>query len=344
MTFLSPLLLLTLLAVPLVVLVAWLAERRRMRFAVTFTNVDVLASVAGGRPWRRLVPFALFLASLAVLGVAVARPQIDTTVTQDKATVVLVIDHSGSMFADDVKPTRLGAAQDAVRAFLDEVPDRVRVSLVVFASEPFVVAPPTTDLDLVRQAVDSLGSFPVRGTAIGDALAAAVELAERAVGTAPPPNEGEGTTIAYGTLAEAETEPESAASPASILFLSDGAQTRGFLTPNEGADRAQAAGIPVYTVSLGTDDGVLTRNFGGFEQSIPVPPDPETLQDIAESTGGEFFEARSAEALESAYQSLGSSLARIPGTLEITSWLVAVAAGLLLGAGTFAVLWASRLP
>jgi hypothetical protein len=133
-----------------------------------------------------------------------------------------------------------------VRAFLGRVPDRVRVSLVVFASEPFVVTPPTTDHDLVRLAVDSLGSYPVRGTAIGDALAAAVELAERAVGTGPPPAEGEGTTIAFRTAAAAETEAETPApsSPASILFLSDGSQTRGYLTPEEGADRAKAAGIP----------------------------------------------------------------------------------------------------
>jgi Ca-activated chloride channel family protein len=343
MTFLSPLLLVALLAVPLAIAVYVLAERRRMRFAVRYTNIDVLAAVATGRSWRRYVPLGLFLAALTVLCVAVARPQVDTTVTQDQATVVLVVDHSGSMFADDVAPTRLAAAQDAARAFLAEVPDRVRVSLVVFASEPFVVAPPTTDLALVHRAVDALGSFPVRGTAIGDALAAAVELAEQSVdGVKPSPETSSGTTIAHRTaVAAAETEPRS---PASILFLSDGAQTRGFLTPAEGADRAQAVGIPVYTVSLGTDDGVLTRNFGGFEQSIPVPPDPETLREIADTTGGTFFEAQSAESLRAAYQSLGSSLARIPGTLEITSWLVALAAVFVLGAGGLAVLWGPRLP
>lgn len=342
MTFLSPLLLVSLLAVPAVVGIYLLAERRRMRFAVRYTNVDVLATVARGRTWRRHVPLGLFLAALTALCIAVARPQVDTTVTQEKATVVLVVDHSGSMFADDVAPSRLAAAQAAVRAFLEEVPARVRVSLVVFASEPFVVAPPTTDLALVRRAVDALGTFPVRGTAIGDALAAAVELAERAVDApgAPPPGGG-GTTIAHLTAAVEDAQPRS---PASILFLSDGAQTRGFLTPGEGADRAQAAGIPVYTISLGTEDGVLTRNFGGFEQSIPVPPDPETLREIADTTGGTFFEAQSAESLTAAYESLGSSLARIPGTREVTSLLVGLSAALLLVAGALAVLWGPRLP
>jgi Ca-activated chloride channel homolog len=351
MTFLSPWLLLSLLAVPLVVAIVLLAERRRMRYAVTFTNVDVLATVAGRRSWRRFVPLALFLAALVVAAVGVARPQIDTTVTQERATVVLVVDHSGSMFADDVEPTRLGAAQEAARAFLDRVPDGVRVAVVVFASEPFVVAPPTTDLDLVRSAIDSFGSYPVRGTAIGDALAAAVELAQRAVGTVQKPDGG-GTTIALRTPAAGSTaeaadgEPPAAEqkSPASILFLSDGSQTRGTLTPQEGADRAKAAGIPVHTFSLGTDDGVLTRNFGGFEQAIPVPPDPETMQQIAETTGGTFSEARTAGALTSAYESLGSSVAREPGTLEITSWLVAAAAVLLLASASLAVLWGPRLP
>jgi Ca-activated chloride channel family protein len=172
-------------------------------------------------------------------------------------------------------------------------------------------------------------------------------LAERAVGGVEEP-EGGGTTIslftAAGREAAEEPSPDEEQSPASILFLSDGAQTRGILTPQEGADRAKAAGIPVYTVSLGTEDGVLTRNFSGFEQAIPVPPDPQTLQDIAETTGGTFFEAQSAEALTSAYESLGSSLARIPGTLEITSWLVGAAALLLLAAASLAVLWRPRLP
>jgi len=112
-TFQHPILLLSLLAVPAAIGLYLLAERRRMRYAVTFTNLDVLASVAGGRSLRRYVPIALFLAALAALCVALARPQRHVLVASDQATVILVIDVSGSMHATDVKPTRLGAAQKA---------------------------------------------------------------------------------------------------------------------------------------------------------------------------------------------------------------------------------------
>ena len=127
MSFGHPILLLTLLVMPLAVLAYLLLERRRARYAVTFTNIDVLASVAGGRSPRRYVPPALFLLALGLLCVALARPHRSTLVASDKATVILVVDVSGSMHATDVKPTRLGAAQAAVRLFLDRVPKRLAV-------------------------------------------------------------------------------------------------------------------------------------------------------------------------------------------------------------------------
>jgi Ca-activated chloride channel family protein len=130
----------------------------------------------------------------------------------------------------------------------------------------------------------------------------------------------------------------------SILFLSDGHQTRGELQPLEGAARAHAAGIPVYTVALGTPNGVLKRDFGGFQRTIPVPPDPATLRAIANDTGGKFYEARNAGALEDAYAKLGSRLGRAPGKTEVTYGFLAGAAGLLLAAGLLSVLWSPRLP
>ena len=141
--------------------------------------------------------------------------------------------------------------------------------------------------------------------------------------------------------------------PVSILFLSDGAQTRGVLSPLEGAAQARAAGIPVYTVALGTPNGTLTFDFGGFggqfpgpggPRTIPVPPDPATLRAIARTTGGQFFEARSAKSLQSAYANLGSRLGREPGSHEVTRDFVLAAAGFLLAAGLLGALWAPRLP
>lgn len=339
MSFGHPLLLLTLLLVPIAALAYLWLERRPAKYAMTFTNMEVLAGVAGRRSWRRYIAPALALLALAALCTAIARPHRTTLVASDRATVVLVVDVSGSMQATDVRPSRLVAAQNAVRTFLKKVPKNVRVALIAFAGDPQVAAPPTTDLDVVRQGLDSLGYYSgYGGTAIGDAIAAAVDLVK-------PKNANGAQTIAYTTIADQKK------SPVSILFLSDGHQTRGLLQPLEGADRAKAAGIPVYTIALGTPNGVLSRppGGGGFgpgfgPAQIPVPPDPATLRQIAQTTGGKFFDARSAQALESAYSHLGSVVARTKGKREATNEFLALGAILLVAAGVFSVLVAPRLP
>jgi Ca-activated chloride channel family protein len=340
-TFERPLLLLTLLVVPLAVGLYVLAERRRMRYAIRFTNLDVLASVTAGRYRRRFVPLALFLLALAALCIGMARPRHTTLVPRDRATVILVIDVSRSMEAKDVKPNRIAAAAAAVRTFLDRVPDRLQVGLIAFAGDPAVAAPPTTNHDLVRKSLDTIEWFPsYGGTAIGDALAAAVKLGQQAV-------TGDNGNLASATTAAPDTQTHGLVS---ILFLSDGAQTRGTLEPLQGADLAKAAGIPVYTVALGTPNGVLDFGagpgspvpFGG--RSVPVPPDPETLRAIAVRTGGQFFAAQSAKSLQAAYSKLGSRLGRKPGQSEITYGFLAAAALLLVAAGVLSALWSPRLP
>jgi Ca-activated chloride channel homolog len=335
MSFGHPFLLLTLLVVPLAILGFRWAERRRMRYAIRYTNLDVLAGVARGRPWRRYVPPALFLLALATLCVSVARPYATKLVPKDRATVILVIDVSGSMEAEDVRPSRLAAAQQAVRTFLDRVPSRIRVGLIAFAGDPQIAMQPTTDRELLRQSVESIGTFPAfGGTAIGDALAAAVELGRQSVAGV------------NGVFASARAAPATGNTQGlvSILFLSDGHQTRGELEPLQGAARAHEAGIPVYTVALGTPGGTLRRDFGGFQRTIPVPPDPATLRAIARNTGGKFYEARSAGSLNDAYSKLGSRLGRAPGKTEVTYGFLAGAAGLLLVAGLLSALWSPRLP
>lgn len=344
MTFERPLLLLTLLLVPLAIALFLLVERRRMRYAIRFTNVDVLAGVMRGRIWRQYVPLVLFLLALAASCVGMARPQRTTLVAKDRATVILVIDVSRSMEAKDVKPSRIGAATEAVRVFLKKVPDRLQVGLIAFAGDPAVAAPPTTDHDLVREALGTLQWYPsFGGTAIGDALAEAVRVGQEAVG-------GGNGNLASVTAAPAQ----STHGLVSILFLSDGAQTRGELLPLEGADRARDAGIPVYTVALGTPNGTLQFGFqrppqgfpGGFGMGrrVPVPPDPETLHAIANRTHGQFFAARDAGSLNAAYSKLGSRLGRKPGKTEVTYGFLAVAAGLLIAAGLLSAAWSPRLP
>jgi Ca-activated chloride channel homolog len=345
MTFERPFLLLTLLLIPLALALYVLAERRRMRYAIRFTNVDVLAGVVRGRIWRQYVPPVLFLLALAALCVGMARPQRATLVPKDRATVILVVDVSRSMEAKDVKPSRIGAATDAVRTFLDKVPDRLQVGLIAFAGDPAVAAPPTTDHSLVREALGTLEWYPsFGGTAIGDALAEAVRIGQEAVGG------GNGNLASVTTAAPTDRTH----GLVSILFLSDGAQTRGTLLPLEGADRAKAAGIPVYTVALGTPNGTLQFGYsrppqgfpGGFGQGrrVPVPPDPDTLRAIANRTGGQFFAARSAKSLQAAYSKLGSRLGRKPGKTEVTYGFLAAAAGLLIAAGLLSAAWSPRLP
>jgi Ca-activated chloride channel family protein len=356
MSFLSPWFLLGLLLLPVIVGGWLLTERRRMRYAVLYPNLDVLASVVTGRSWLRLVPPLVLLVALTALLVSLARPQVSRTVVRDKATVILVVDTSRSMQAEDVEPTRLGAAQEAIRTFLDRAPDDLQVGLVVFAGDTQVATPPTTNHELVGQAVDNIdGFFVYGGTAIGDALKTAVDLGRQITGT--PTGEGQITaadpTRATRSLAQAGDSRDEEASPVSILFLSDGAQTRGLLQPLEGAALAKEAAIPVYTIALGTPEGVIERGSFGFggpapgsgdNQLIPVPPDPVTLNAIAEMTGGEFSEARTADALEKAYANLGSRLGREPGKTEVTFLFLAAAAALFLLAGLLSAVLAPRLP
>ena len=340
MSFGHPLLLLTLLVVPAAILALRLAERRRVRYAIRYPNVDVLAGVVAGRSWRRNLPAGLALLALAVLCVAVARPHSTALVPTERGTIILVLDTSGSMQADDVYPTRFLAAQRAVRTFFGRVPPKVRVGMIAFSGDSAIAAPPTTDRQLLRRSLENIRSFPIYGgTAIGDALVVAVDLAEQAVSGRPykPP------AVAPSVPSFLARKPADTKRLASILLLSDGHQTRGEFQPLEGARRAKDAKIPVYTVSLGTPEGVLGHEFGNA-RPIPVPPDPATLAAIADTTGGKFFDAQSAGALQAAYSKLGSSLGRRPGKTEVTYAFLIGAAGLLVAAGFLSALWSPRLP
>jgi Ca-activated chloride channel family protein len=330
MSFDQPLLLLTLLVLPVAVVLFLLVERRRSRYNVRFTNMEVLASVARASSRRRYLAPLLFLVALAALGAALARPHVKTLVPDERATVILVIDASRSMQSDDVRPTRLLAAETAAGTFLDRVPKRLRVGLIVFAGDVQVAAPPTTDHELVRQSLGSIGSFTgFGGTAIGDAIVRAVEVGRQAV-----------SSRAVASVAAPAPQADTRGL-VSILFLSDGRQNRGLIQPLDGAERAKAAGIPVHTVALGTADG---GSSGGFGFGGARAPDPETLRAIARITGGQFFEARSAKSLQAAYAKLGSRLGRSPGRTEVTYAFVLGAAALLVAAGLLAARWAPRLP
>lgn len=325
MNFQHPLFLLVLLVVPAVVLVAVYVDRRRARYPVAFTNLQLLASlVEERRARRRWVPLLLFALALALAAGALARPRTNLTVPEDNATVVLLVDVSGSMRANDVEPTRLDAAIAAMRTFLDRLPNRFKVGLVAFSSEAEVLVRPTPDRQLVRDSLSYLQ--PEAGTAIGDGLDMAVKLAKASLrrdGVQRKPSEGV---------------------PAAVVLLSDGAQNRGRLQPLEAAQRARAAGMRVYTVALGTPEGVVSFGFGLFVNSIPVPPDPPTMRAIARATGGKTYTAQSSGKLSNVYNNLGSSIGRKTELREITSWFAAGAAVFLVAALALARAWEGRLP
>jgi Ca-activated chloride channel family protein len=323
-----PLMLFALLLVPIAAWAYFLVEQRRTRYAVSFSNLSVLAGVAAEvPPWRRFLPPALALLALTLALAALSRPEIATSVPNEQASIVLTVDVSGSMRAADVRPTRLGAANAAIRRFLDRLPDRYRVGLVTFSGEPYVAAPLTHEREPVLQALEF--SYPGRGTAIGDAMARSVELLQPVSADAPVPG-------------QAPAAPDDPNRPVStILLLSDGAQTRGVLQPLEGAERAASYGIPVNTIALGTPEGVIT-GFGGFIR--PVPPDPVTLAQVAEATGGQAFTTETEDRLNEVYEQLASSIGRRSVWREATSFLLGGAALLALACGALAVLWAQRLP
>ena len=346
-TFERPWLLLTLFVLAGAVGLWRIAERRRARYALRYTNLDVLATVAGQRSWSRLVAPLLF--ALAALLVALARPHVNRTLLDERATVILVVDTSRSMQATDVAPTRLGAAQQAVRTFLDRAPSRLRVGLVVFAGDAQVATPPTRDHALVREAVDGIDSYLVYGgTAIGDALQTAVQLGKQSLDEPQQTGQAASAASLNDSRTLAAALPSSTRRPVSILFLSDGAQTRGVLQPLQGARLAKRAGFPVYTIALGTPEGTVPAPpgffYGSAGQRILVPPDPATLRAIAVTTGGRFSEARDSRTLQAAYARLGSELGRKRGKSEVTFVFVAVAAMLLVAAGVASVLTSPRLP
>jgi Ca-activated chloride channel homolog len=326
MSFLSPELLWTLLLVPALALGYLALQRRRTRYAIRFTNVDLLANVVAESPrWRRWVPPVLFLAALGALLFATARPQLVAKVPRNQASVVLAMDVSNSMRATDVAPTRLEAAEKAAGSFLEQVPEEFQVGLITFSSEAQVSVPPTEDHALVRQALAGLEADG--GTAIGDAVALATELREEQL------------------IGNRQEEREDGKPPLVVLLLSDGAPSEDTLDPDEAANRAKAAGVPVYTIALGTDEGTIeVTNEFGIPETIEVPPDRETLGRIARITGGATFSAPTPQALEAVYERLGTSIGYEEEQREVTAWFAAGGLVLLVLAGSLSALWFNRLP
>ena len=354
MTFLAPLLLLGLLLVPVLVgLYAW-AQRRRSRYAVRFTNLDLLANIAPRRPaWRRHVPPVFYLAAVAALVLGLARPTMVVAVPREDATVVLAMDVSGSMMATDVAPSRLAAAREAARSFIDQLPEGVRVGIVAFASRPVTLVQPTTDRAQLDAALDGLRALD--GTAMGDALMQVLDLAEVIQAGGAAAGATGDTSTADGATPSPSTDPSVAPDSAvdqptgepvvAAILLSDGANSVGETEPLAAAERGASMGVPIYTIALGTAEGqVQVEDETGQPVVIDVPPDRTTLAQIAEVTGATAFDAPTAEDLSAVYENLQSRVGFTNEEQEITSWFAAGALVLVVVAAGLSAVWFGRLP
>jgi Ca-activated chloride channel family protein len=348
MTFATPLALLALPLIPLTVLALVMARRRRIRYAIRYPALDVLAGVVERERRGRWIPAALLVLALTALLLGAARPMAQVPVPRDEATVMLVIDVSGSMNADDVDPTRIEAAQRAASRFLDRLPERFQVGLITFASEAETLVPPTTDREAVRQGLATLNANG--GTAMGDGLARALDVIEAARQEATGGAAGPTTTLDPGgsgtppTTVDPGTQQPAGVPPAVTLLLSDGANSAGG-DPFIQAERARQLRVPVYTIALGTANGVLRQpNAFGGTRIQPVPPDPESLARIAETTNGRFFEAPTSDNLTAVYDSLGSRIGFRLEEREVTVAFTAAGLLLLAAAGAMRARRGARLP
>jgi Ca-activated chloride channel family protein len=318
-SFTWPLVLIALAAIPVLVALYIDRDRRRVASQAEFGNPDLLPNVVDREPGRlRYLAPVIMLVALVFLIVGVARPHATVSVPREEATIVLAMDVSRSMKATDIEPTRLDAARTAAKTFLDEVPEKFRVGVVSFATRAAVGVAPTEDRELVVAALDTLA--PGEGTAIGDAVALSLKVGQ-------PQEEG------------AEVPPRA------IVLLSDGARDGGRVEPKDAAQQAKRQGVPVYSVLVGTPDGVVEEELtGGYKRTIRVPPDPETLKQVAAASGGAFFEAPDAEGLSRVYEELGSRLGTREQDREITDVFAASAAALLLVAATISVVLFRKVP
>lgn len=315
MSFADPLWLFALALIPLALLGQRWSRRRVRSYAVRFPAAATLRlAVAEGanRRWRRQLPVAALLAAVLLLVLGIAAPRVTHRVPIRSASLMLVLDHSGSMAANDVRPTRLQAAINAANTFIDQLPSSARVGVVAFSNNPDAVQQPVTNHAAARAVIDNQQADG--GTDTGPALQLALELLHGSARNHPP---------------------------SAVVLLSDGAANLG-VSPVTVAAQARKEKIPIYTVALGTPNGVL--NEGMFGPTVSVPPDPQLMRQIASTSGGRAFDAKTAGDLSAIYQSLGRRLSTVAHQRDISVYFLIGAALLLLVAALSSVRTAARLP
>ena len=353
MSFAWPTALLALLAIPLVLGVAWWTRRRRRRAAVRITSAALVRAALPGRSrWRRWLPAALLVLGLAVLGVGAARPQATVAVPSSSTTILLALDVSGSMCSTDVQPNRLTAAEKAAAEFIRAQPGGARIGLVAFGGIAGVLVPPTTDTDALLAALPSLTT--ARGTAIGQAILTSID-AIADIDPSVPPTGVDVTGGPAGTAYAADV----------IVVLTDGANTQG-VEPQTAAEQAAVRRLRVYTIGFGTTtpapivcdpaqigDGPGGGRFGGGGPfgggpfggrggGNPLVADYDTLRQVASTTGGQFYSAKDAAQLQGALADLPKAITVTHEHRDLAAWFAALG-GLLVAAAVALSLWWNRV-
>jgi Ca-activated chloride channel family protein len=350
MSLLWPEMLWLLLVLPALVGAYVLLLRRRKKGAIRYASLALVKDALGpGQRFRRHVPPLLFLLGLAAAIFAIARPTAVVTLPSESRTIILAIDVSLSMRANDIEPSRLEAAQAAARAFVQEQPADVRIAIVSFAGTAAIVQAPTRSREDLLAAIDRLQLQ--RHTAIGSGIImslaallpeAGIDLEAILFGN---PNGRDGARgVPIDRAPKAEKPAFTPAPPGSypsgaIILLTDGRRTMG-PDPIEAARMAADRGVRVYTVGFGTAAGG-TADFGGW--SIYMRFDEETLKAVAETTAAEYFYAGSADDLKRVYEKLNARFVLERKETEITAIAIAVAAALALAAAVLSLLWFKRL-
>jgi Ca-activated chloride channel family protein len=350
MTFESPQALWLLLALPVLAGLYVLLQRRRQRAAVRYASLALIRTAMGPRAqWRRHVPPLIFLLAFAALIVAMARPSAVVTLPSEQRTIILAIDVSLSMRATDVEPSRLAAAREAAKAFVQEQPSDVRVGIVAFAGSASIVQKPTGDRKELIDAIDrlQLQLHTAIGSGIIVSLAAlfpedAVEL-EAANTSARGGRDAPRSAPIDKQKPEAKKErkpvPPGSNRAGAIILLTDGRRTTG-PDPLDAARLAADRGVKVYTVGFGSAD-FSSANVDGM--SIYMRFDEETLKAIALATAAEYFHAGSGADLKKVYETLNARYVLEKKETEISALLCALGALLILIAAGLSVAWFGRV-
>jgi Ca-activated chloride channel family protein len=337
MSFIWPTMLFSLILIPLLVGIYVLAQQRRKQLSANYGNLGILPGSKGRQPGiRRHVPAVLFLMGLSILAVALARPQAVVALPKQEGTIILAFDVSGSMAADDIKPTRLDAAKAAAQAFVNKQPLYVQIGVVAFSDNGLSVQVPTNDPGSVLAAINRLA--PQSGTSVAQGITTSLNAISVA-------NSGELPGEVYSNLLQTPSPtptpvPRGTYTPAAIILLSDGENNEN-PDPLQAAQTAADQGVRIYTVGIGSPSGT-TVHINGF--SLHTQLDENTLKQISQITGGTYYNAQNAQDLLNIYNHLDTQLVNKPEKTELTSIFAGASILLMLAGGLFSMLWFSRLP